>query len=182
MPKNIFPQITRFNPAPFLNLLLMSFLWFGLVGIIYLNYQQLSANSSSRLYFTDTINKPLDANVHIALARLFWDNNLVELAMRELVISEEIAQQSPKEINNQVKGIDSISTDILNLWKSEPEKIRQSYEYWHGQALALGNYRDAHLIAGILASQLGIDDQSAYHLSQAAAIDPNHPILKNVSW
>lgn len=177
----LFPQITRFFSARFLNTVVMLALWFGLFGLISLNVRQFAGTPVNPA--REILTHPLSPDPHITFAKLLWDNNLVEEAIGELLLSDSYPPDwSGTEKATGVLGDSVRSVDLVTIWKSGPEKITRHYEYWRQLSVNKPDYRDAHMIAGLLSYQLGNTEIAKAHLQKARALDPNYPPLRNLSF
>jgi hypothetical protein len=173
-----FPQITRIYSALFGKDAGSAIILLLAVSLLVLNWQMSAKKYAvASSLFTSIEKTPFAPEPHIALARIFWENQLIDLAFKELVIADDLNGDLELHETNTRSNPKKPALDYLTLWKSEPEKIEKYYHYWEKLASDLGNYRDAHLIAGILAGQLGLSADSKAHFARAAQIDPNHPVV-----
>ena len=116
---------------------------------------------------------PQSSQAHIKRAVDYWNNKNLEVAERELLLANErIRFQTKKtEGSPQVLGITTSPLDLLAQWQKEPVYLENDYHFWKRIAAEKQDYRDAQLMAGLLAWQLGYSKEAKAYAATLQSID-----------
>lgn len=170
MKPKLFPQFSRIFSAPLL--------WGFVLGLFAVNiFTRLNATPPSWDTMLATLLQPQSADRHIALARVYWDDGLVESAKRELLVAHELT--ALPNISN-VLGVTTDPLALLSRWESQTQKLETDYAFWKTVVAQKPAYRDAYVTLGALAYQLGKPDEARFWLSHVLTLDPNTPLAREL--
>jgi len=168
-----FPHISRFFSA-------RTVLWGEKLGLWSLLVILLTINVVNR-YTSAPVSKntlavllsPQSSQAHIKLAMDYWNNKNLEVAQRELLLANERMRLQTKKTEDspRVLGVTTSPLDLLTQWQEEPVRLENTYQFWKRIAAEKQDYRDAQLMAGLLAWQLGYTKEAKAHAAILQNID-----------
>lgn len=168
-----FPHNSRFFSAR--NLVLGEKIGLWSILAILLTISLLNRNPTD-LLSKDTLAvllSPKSSQTHIQLAMDYWEDKNFELAQRELLLaSERMRLQTNKpDGSNQVLGATTSPLDLLTQWQEEPVRLENAYQFWKRTATEKPDYRDAQLMTGLLAWQLGQTKEAKEYVARFKNLD-----------
>src|SRR3990167_11082068 len=103
----------------------------------------------------------------------YWNNKNLEVAQRELLLANERMRLQTKKTEDspRVLGVTTSPLDLLTQWQEEPVRLENTYQFWKRIAAEKQDYRDAQLMAGLLAWQLGYTKEAKAHAAILQNID-----------
>ena len=165
-----FPQIPRLFSARTFRFVGMVVAWFCLLSLIAVNLtSRLGMKSSFGDLASTAIATKGNAQVHLALARIFFQNGQVPQAAGEIAVAVASSQN--------VLGASTDMNQLLNEWQQEPIALTKAYRYWLSVTWEKPDYRDAFIMAAINAYKLGKFPEAKSLINKALALDPNYPPL-----
>lgn len=84
----------------------------------------------------------------------------------------------------EARNVLGATTDLLQTLAEQEEEaagLEKKYAFWQSVASARPDYRDAFITLASLAYQLAKPDEARAWLARARALDPNSPIIQELS-
>lgn len=161
------PQIPRFITAANFRLFPYIMLWGLLLAWLGINLQAVILNSqvNNNLIFS-AISNSNDRTVHLKLARIFFDNGQIPQVNNKLKLADT---------SRNILGVSTGNSTLLGTWQSEPLTLQHEYEYWLKLTENKPDYRDAYIMAAIMAYQMKYSPEAIKLIQTALSLDPNYP-------
>ncbi len=112
----------------------------------------------------------------MALANFFWKQGEPQNAKREMTLAEDLYQTTA----GSVLGATTDPAAFLKEWQQEPQRLKENYAYWKNVVQERPDYRDAYIMAGTLAYELGDTTEALNYLGKARALDPNNQAINTL--
>jgi Tfp pilus assembly protein PilF len=168
------PQIPRQIPARNITRLFPLFLWVSLTGILSVNvFAKIRAQSSASQISISSITMPYNRNVHLKLAKLYFENGKTQEAETEL---NEAKASAPNVLGDEIN-----TSKVLSGWQNTQLLAKKNYTYWLSVIHDKPDYRDAYIMAAFTVYDLGKVDLARSYIRTALAIDPNYEPLVNLN-
>jgi tetratricopeptide (TPR) repeat protein len=167
-----FPHISRIFSAKTVSWVGNLCLWILLLALISLNvFLWLNKPLAYSDKIIDVFTHPFAWSAHVALADTFWQNGFHTQAMEEQQVAVDL---SPKEemLTN---------TQVLGAWQNEPNRQKQSEDYWQQVLTSHPDYRDAYIQLAALLYRKGNLTQAHAYLLKAQNLDPNNPTVNRLT-
>ena len=112
----------------------------------------------------------------------YWDDRKFELAQRELLLANERLRLQTKNPDGslQVLGATTYPLDLLTEWREEPVRLESTYQFWKRTSEEKPDYRDAQLMAGLLAWQLGQTKEAKEYVTRFENLDGGSEKFKDM--
>ncbi len=168
-----FPQNSRFFSAKTMLVVEKVGLWSVLAIFVTINVLGPNSRPSLSKNTLAVLLSPRSSETHIQLAIDLWNNKNLDAARRELFLANERmrVQTNNIEASPQVLGITTSPLSLLAQWQEEPVRLENDYQFWKRIAAEKQDYRDAHLMAGLLAWQLGYIKEASIYAATLKNID-----------
>lgn len=167
-----FPHISRIFTARIFSLAGILCMWVVLLALVSFNiFVWITRPLAYSDRLIDVFTHPFAWNAHVALADAFWQNGFKKKAMEELQLTIEL---SPKE---EIQS----NTQVLGAWQNEPNRQKQSEDYWQQILASHPDYRDAYVQLAALAYGEGNLTQSHAYLLKAQTLDPNNAAVNRLT-
>lgn len=105
-----------------------------------------------------------DPNVHVKMARVFFENNDFERAQQELFIARTLSPQN-QNIENQIH--------LVSLLLTKPREIESDLKKWEKITIEKPNYRDGFFKLAVLYYQIFNKDRAKKYVEKTLELDPN---------
>lgn len=181
------PQFPRFFSAKFIEFIGVSLLLTGLIALFVYNTSQRFIQPqpfwNERL---SALTDPMSPVPHINFAHLLWENKDFAKALTELRIADAITKSGSGLTQPSGSGAPAVlgavtsPLELLDVWKEAPQKAAERLEYWKRIAAKYPDYRDAYILAGVMALQAGQFNEAASYLKEAARLDPNNKTVRQL--
>lgn len=177
----LFPRFPRIFTATIVPFVAKTALWSAFTALLIVNvYARANLTPSYWLALIAGLRSPTAPSVHQALAQAYWQQGLLSQAKRELSYAQDIINDMRETAGQEVLGASTDPRELLVQWEQEPERLRRQYRFWQTVAREKPDYRDAHLVTGSLAYQLGYYKDAEQYIQQARRIDPNLPVIEKL--
>jgi tetratricopeptide (TPR) repeat protein len=176
-----FPQISRlFSALPFRPIFVWTgklLLWTFLVALFCVNALQLThTNSPIAIQLFHILEQPFTSTSHVKSALELHKLGLDQSATKELILAQDLQKPS----DGHVLGATTDPGQIVKEWANQPKKLEEQYSYWKEVIAQKPDYRDAFIISGLLAYELGKTDEATTLLEKALALDPNNTTITSL--
>ncbi|HUD20030.1 MAG TPA: hypothetical protein VMR81_06335 [Patescibacteria group bacterium] len=152
-------------------------LWALLMALFLVNSKVIIRTPLSfSMLFTNTLLSPFSTQSHMALANFFWKQGLPQNAKREMTLAEDLYHAT----GGNVLGATTDPAAFLKEWQGEPQQLKQNYAYWKGVTVQKPDYRDAYIMTGTFAYELGNTQEALGYLQKAQTLDPNDQALNSL--
>lgn len=182
------PHFPRLFPAWVIQVAIIGALWAGLGFLYFINVPQMNVSKNDIAKAKEqAMTDPLNPEPHLYLARILWENNRNDLALRELSIAESLNEkrkgnkEGTENTDMKVLGVTLSPLELISAWEGRVDKTLSRYHYWLNIAQSHPTYRDAYLLAGVAAYQAGRLDDAKRMLEKANRLDPNNETVNALS-
>lgn len=168
-----FPHISRFFSARSTVLGEKLGLWTVLAILLTINMLGRSPTALLSKNTLAVLLAPKSSQARVQLAMDYWDDKNLETAQRELLLANDLLRLQTKktESSPRVLGAATSPLDLLTKWQQEPIQLKKEYQFWKAVLVEKPDYRDAQLMAGILAWQLGYMKEAEAYVATLRNID-----------